>query len=428
MPRDAAGTGTSPIGPSDPKGAWGRPARGLRQTQAERAGEWFAPPYLPPSSLLPRPALPPKAARMTTAPVPKSWISAIHAYVPGKSTGADGRPLIKLSANENPLGTSPAALAARAEVVAPATYPDPDSTALRTALGERHGIDPALIVMGTGSDELLHIAAQGYAGPGDEVIYVRFGFSVYDIAARRCGAVPVVAPDADFGTDVDALLALVTPRTRVVFLANPNNPTGSFLPRGDVARLHAALPADVLLVIDQAYAEYLAPKDDDGALALAAAHANVLVTRTFSKIYGLAGERIGWGTGAPGIVDTLNRIRGPFNVSNSGQAMALAAVGDQAFVEHARVHNAAERARFVKAVEALGNHGLRPLPSEANFVLILFEGALTAETAYNALADAGYIVRWLPGQGLPQALRITIGTAAQMDDIAAVLRRLTGAA
>ena len=365
---------------------------------------------------------------MTTAPMPKSWISAIHAYVPGKSTGADGRPLIKLSANENPLGTSPAALAAAAGAVAPATYPDPDSTALRTALGQLHGIDPARIVMGTGSDEILHIAAQGYAGPGDEVIYVRYGFSVYDIAARRCGATPVIAPDADYGTDVDALLALVTPRTRVVFLANPNNPTGSFLPGGEIARLHAGLPADVLLVLDQAYAEYLAPEDDDGALALAATQGNVLVTRTFSKIYGLAGERIGWGTGAPDLIDTLNRIRGPFNVSNTGQAMALAAVADQDFVRTAREHNAAERARFVARVAALGNYGLRPLPSQANFVLILFEGALSAETAYHALADAGYIVRWLPGQGLPQALRITIGTATQMDDIAAVLQRLTVAA
>lgn len=363
---------------------------------------------------------------MSTAPVPKSWISAIHAYVPGKSTGADGRPLIKLSANENPLGTSALALAARA--VPPATYPDPDSTALRTALGELHGIDPARIVMGTGSDEILHIAAQGYAGPGDQVLYVRYGFSVYDIAARRCGATPVVAPDADYGTDVDALLALVTERTRVVFVANPNNPTGSFLPRGEIARLHAGLPADVLLVLDQAYAEYLAPEDDDGALALAAAHDNVLVTRTFSKIYGLAGERIGWGTGAPGIIDTLNRIRGPFNVSSTGQAMALAAVGDQAFVTAAREHNSAERARFASAITALGNHGLRPLPSRANFVLILFEGALTAETAYHALAEAGYIVRWLPGQGLPHGLRITIGTAAQMDAITAVLQRLVGAA
>ena len=359
-----------------------------------------------------------------TGPAPKPWIEAIHAYVPGKSDGADGQPLIKLSANENPLGTSPAAFAARAAAAAPALYPDPDSKALRAAIGGLHGIDPALVVCGTGSDELLHLAAQGYAGPGDEVIYVRYGFSVYDIAARRCGADPVVAPDADYGSDVDALVALVTERTRVVFVANPNNPTGSFLPRGEIARLHAALPADVLLVIDQAYAEYVAPQDDDGALALAAAQANVLVTRTFSKIYGLAGERIGWATGAAGIVDTLNRIRGPFNLSNTAQAMALAGVADQAFVRASSEHNRRERARFVEKLEALGNHGLRPLPSQANFVLILFEGKLSAETAYNGLMERGYIVRWLPNQGLPHGLRITIGTAVQMDAIAAALREM----
>ena len=360
------------------------------------------------------------------APQPKPWIEAIHAYVPGKSSGKDGRPLIKLSANENPLGTSEAALAARAQV--PALYPDPDSKALRAKIGEMHGIDPARVVMGTGSDELLNLAAQGFAGQGDEVIYVRYGFSVYDIAARRCGATPVVAPDADYGTDVDALLALVTERTRVVFFANPNNPTGSFLPRGEVARLHAALPSDVLLVIDQAYGEYVAPEDEDGAMALAAAYENVLVTRTFSKIFGLAGERIGWATGAPGIIQTLNRIRGPFNVSSTGQAMALAALGDTAFVERSRVHNRDERARFARKIEALGNHGLRPLPSQANFVLILFEGALTAEAAFEGLAERGYIVRWLPNQGLPQALRITIGHSHDMDVIADALREMAEAA
>jgi histidinol-phosphate aminotransferase len=368
------------------------------------------------------------AQARTPAPRPKPWIAAIHAYVPGKSAGKDGQPLVKLSANENPLGTSAKALAARADALAPARYPDPDSKALRTALGQLHGISPDLIVCGTGSDELLHIAAQGYAGVGDEVIYVRYGFSVYDIAARRCGATPIVAPDLDYGSDVDTLLPLVNERTRVIFLANPNNPTGSFLPAGEIARLHAALPADVLLVIDQAYGEYVLPGDEDGALALAAAHDNVLVTRTFSKIYGLAGERIGWATGAAEIVDTLNRIRGPFNVSSNGQAMALAALEDQAFVDHSRSHNAAERARFVAALDAMGNHGLRPLPSQANFVLILFEGKLTAEQAFEGLADRGYITRWLPNQGLPHCLRITIGTAQQMDAIAAGLREMAEAA
>lgn len=365
---------------------------------------------------------------MTLLPQPKPWIAEIHAYVPGKSVGDDGRPLVKLSANENPLGTSERALAARAAAQIPSLYPDPDSTALRSALGKVHGIDPARIICGTGSGELLAIAASAFAGPGDEIVYVRYGFSLYDIVIRRCGATPVVAPDADFGTDVDALLAAVTERTRVVFLANPNNPTGTFLDATELQRLHAGLAPDVLLVIDQAYAEYVSPEDDDGGLELADQHGNVLVTRTFSKAYGLAGERVGWATGALPLIEVLNRIRGPFNTSNSAQAACLAAVEDQGFVERSRLHNAAERARFVTSIAPLGNRGIRALPSEANFVLLLFEGALSGEAAYKGLADAGYIVRWLPGQGLPQALRITIGTAQQMDAIAAILRDLAEAA
>lgn len=365
-------------------------------------------------------------------PVPKPWIAAIHPYVPGKSTGSDGQALIKLSANENPLGSSPLARAARIGggdgAGDPARYPDPESHALRAGLGALHGIDPARIVMGTGSDELLNLAAQAYAGPGDEVLYQRYGFSVYEIAARRCGAEPVVAADRDFAADVDGLLACLSPRTRVVFLANPNNPTGSYLPRAELARLHAGLPGDVLLVVDQAYAEYVDAAADDGAMELAATAQNVLVTRTFSKIYGLAGERVGWATGAPALIDMLNRIRGPFNVTLTGQAAALAALGDQAFVTASRDHNRTERARFVAALEALGNHGLRPLPSEANFVLIEFSGALTAEAAYKGLMEHGFITRWLPGQGLPQCLRITIGTAAEMDRVAAVLRQMAEAA
>ncbi len=368
------------------------------------------------------------ATAASTTPQPKPWIAEIHAYVPGKSSGVDGRPLVKLSANENPLGCSPAALAARAQAMEPALYPDPDSTDLRRALGTLHGIDPARIVCGTGSGELLTVAASAFAGPGDEVLYVRYGFSLYDIAVRRCGATAVVAPDHDYGTDVDVLLGCVTERTRVVFVANPNNPTGSYMSRADLARLHAGLPGSVLLVLDQAYAEYVDPADDDGSLELAAAHGNVLVTRTFSKAYGLAGERVGWGTGAPELVEVLNRLRGPFNVNNTAQASALAAVSDQDFVAHSRAHNRVERTRFVERLTALGNHGLRPLPSEANFVLVLFEGGLTAEVAYNGLAAAGTIVRWLPGQGLPHGLRITIGTREQMDAIADVLVAMVEAA
>ena len=361
---------------------------------------------------------------MTASLTPKPWIAAIHAYVPGKSAGADGRPLVKLSANENPLGCSPKALAARAQAVHPALYPDGDSTALREAIGQMHGIEPNRVIMGSGSGELLYLAASAYAGPGDEVLFSQYSFSLYDIVARRCGADPVEAKAKDYGTDVDAMLAAVTPRTRVVIVANPNNPTGTYLPRAEIARLHAGLPADVLLVLDQAYAEYVAPELDDGSLELAANQPNVLVTRTFSKAYGLAGERVGWGTGPLGVIEVLNRIRGAFNVSNEAQAMALVALADQDFVTHSRLHNAKVRGEFVAAMEALGNHGISVVPSEANFVMILFEGKLTGEAAYNGLADAGYITRWLPSSGLGHCLRITIGTAEQMQAIAAILRDL----
>lgn len=357
----------------------------------------------------------------------KPWIEGIHAYVPGKSRGEDGRKLIKLSANENPMGCSPAVLAALAQGHEPSLYPDPDATALREAIGALHGIDAARIVCGTGSGECLHGAVQAFAGPGDEVLFPRYSFSLYPLLAHKVGATVVLAEDTDYAPDVDKLLAAVTERTRVVLLDNPNNPVGTWLPRDDVARLHAGLPTNVLLVIDQAYAEFLDEGEDDGGMELAANNDNVLVTRTFAKAYGIAGERVGWATGAPHLIDALNRLRGAFNITASGQRAALAALSDQSFVAASRDANIAARAFFVEQIEALGNHGLRALPSKANFVLVVFEGALAAETALQAIAAAGYAVRHLPGQGLPQALRITIGTSAQMDEIAAVLRGLCGA-
>lgn len=363
-------------------------------------------------------------------PEPKPYIMGIHAYVPGKSSGSDGKPLVKLSANENPLGSSLAALeqleAPRGFAEGAAPYPDPDSKKLREALGELHQLDPARIVCGTGSGELLNLAVQAFAGVGDEVVFSRHSFAVYDIATRRCGATPVEVDDRDFTADVDALLAAVGERTRVLFLANPNNPTGTWLAPNEVERLHRGLPSDVLLVVDEAYGEYLAPEHQVIGFDLADAHENVLVTRTFSKIYGLAAERIGWATGAPHVIDALNRIRGPFNVTTSGQNAALAALGDQGFVRTSRVHNQIERARFVEAISALGNHGISCVPSEANFVLVRFEGIVQAETTLKALAFAGYAVRHLPSQGLPDALRITIGKSEDMEGVLDCLRSLCG--
>ena len=362
-------------------------------------------------------------------PRPKPWIAAIAPYVPGRSTTDDGRKVAKLSSNENPLGTSPAARAAYASAADTlARYPDGSAAALREAIAATYGLDPARIIYGTGSDEILHLAAGAYAGPGDEIVHVRYGFAVYEIATRRVGATPVIAPDRDYATDVDAILACVTERTRVVFVANPNNPTGTYAAREEIARLHAALPGDVLLVLDHAYAEYVDPADDDGGMTLAAGARNVLVTRTFSKIHGLAAERIGWGYAHADVVEALHRVRLPFNVTIGGQRAAIAAIGDAAFVEETRRHNAQWRAWFVAEIAKLGNAGLRAIPSEANFVLVVFEGALSAEAAYHGLMAAGYIVRWLPGQGLAQGLRITIGTAEETRGVAAALRDLVARA
>jgi histidinol-phosphate aminotransferase len=359
-----------------------------------------------------------------TIPKPKTYIAAIHAYKPGRAKTDDGRELIKLSANENPLGASEAAIAAlAAQSRGVSRYPDPASCDLRDALANCYGLEADQIVCGTGSDELLNLIAAGYAGIGDEIIHVRYGFSVYDIATRKVGAEVVMAPDADYGTDVDAVLALVNPKTRLVFLANPNNPTGTFTSDSEIERLHAGLPSDVILVLDQAYGEYL-PDNGMCGLDMARKHANILVTRTFSKIYGLAAERIGWAYGQPHLIDTLNRIRGPFNVTSAGQSAAIAALADQDFVDKSRAHNVKWRDWMNDQFAGLSNHGLSVVPSEANFVLVIFGGAVSAETADRELIEAGYVVRHLAGQGLGHALRITVGSEEENLGFMAVLRAI----
>jgi histidinol-phosphate aminotransferase len=360
-----------------------------------------------------------------TAPTPKPWIEAIAPYIPGRSTTDDGRRVRKISANENPLGTSAKAQSAfAAEAQSLNRYPDASASDLRDAIAAKYGIEADRIVYGNGSDELLHLAAGAFAGPGDEILYVRYGFSVYPIAARRVGAEPIEADDKDYATDVDALLACVGPKTRVVYLANPNNPTGTYTPKAELLRLHAALPADCLLVVDQAYTEYLDAADDDGALALARTAANVLVTRTFSKIHGLAAERIGWAYASAPIIAAMHKIRLPFSVSTAGQKAAIASLGDDDFIAASYAHNRRWRAWLEEQVANLGNAGLRSVPSKANFLLVLFEGRLSAEAAYTGLMAHGLITRWLPGQGLGHGLRITIGTEDEMRDLVAALREM----
>jgi len=349
-------------------------------------------------------------------------------YVPGRSKTASDAPVVKLSSNENPLGTSKRAEEALAEARGSlARYPDPASTALRKAIAELNGIEAERIICGTGSDEILHLAAGAYAGIGDEILHVRYGFTVYPLSAQRVGATPVEADDADYATDVDALIAVITPATRVVFLANPNNPTGTYTPMAEVRRLHDAMPPDCLLVIDQAYAEYLDRAEAQAPLELARNASNILVTRTFSKIYGLAAERIGWGYGPAPVIDALNRIRAPFNVTTAGQATAMAALADQDFVEKSRAHNLHWRGWLADRIGRLGNAGLRAVPSEANFLLVLFEGKLSAEAAYAGLMESGFITRWLSGQQLPHALRITIGTEEESRGVATALEELVAA-
>ncbi len=349
----------------------------------------------------------------------------IAPYVPGRATTDDGRKVAKLSSNENPLGTSQAARDAFAAAAnSLERYPDASGAIVREAIAGKYGLDPARVIYGNGSDEILHLAAGAFAGPGDEVMFVRYGFAVYEIAARRVGAVPVIAPDKDYATDIDAILNLVSDRTRIVYIANPNNPTGTYNSRAEIARLHAALPATVLLVLDHAYSEYLEDGEDDGGLELAETAPNVLVTRTFSKIHGLAAERIGWGYASAEIVQALHRIRLPFNITIAGQQAAVAALHDEEFVQRSKAHNAKWRGWFAEQVASLGNAGVRAVPSKANFLLVLFEGRLTAEQAYKGLMDAGYITRWLPGQKLGHGLRISIGTEDEMLGMTEALRKL----
>ena len=364
-------------------------------------------------------------------PKANPWISGITAYVPGSAKGGGHEKPVKLSSNENPWGASPRAIEALQQAAGEShRYPDGAATALREKIGALHGLDPDRIVCGTGSDELLQLLPLIYCKPGDTVVHVRHGFMVYPIAARRAGAEPLAAPDRAYAADVDAILETVRDDTRIVFLANPNNPTGTMISASEVARLHAGLRPDVLLVVDQAYAEYLEDADPDGGLALATGSANVLTTRTFSKIYGLGGLRVGWATGPHAIITELNRVRTPFPISVPALAAAEAAIEDQDFVAACRARNREQRARLSNAIQRLGNKGLGAVPSEANFVLMTCPetGPLRAEHFYQGLAERGFMTRWLPGQGLANALRISVGTEDETAGVIAALNAIAEAA
>lgn len=359
-------------------------------------------------------------------PVPKPGIMDIDPYVPGESTTPGGVKPIKLSSNETPLGPSPAAISAfKAEADQLDRYPDGGATALRKAIAERHGLNPDRIVCGAGSDELISLVTHAYVGNGDEVVYAEHGFLMYKLATLACGGKPVPVKEKALRADVDAMLKAVTPRTKIVFLANPNNPTGTYIPHEEVRRLHAALPSTVLLVIDAAYAEYVRRNDYESGIELVSSSDNVVMMRTFSKIYGLAALRIGWAYCPPGIADVINRVRGPFNVNSAAIAAGVAAMADRNHVEVAIAHNE----RWLPWVEAeLKKVGLEVTPSVGNFVLIHFpaDKGKDASSADAFLKSRGIILRRVAAYGLPQCLRMTIGTESDNRAVAAALAEFMG--
>ena len=355
-------------------------------------------------------------------PQANSGIMDIDIYVPGKSSVPDGVKLHKLSANETPLGPSPMAKKAFADLAnSLEDYPDGSASQLRETLAKAHGINSENIVCGNGSDELLSLIAQCYLRPGDEAIYTQHGFLVYRIGILSSGATPIVAPEKDYTAEVDAILERVTANTKVVFLANPNNPTGTYLPMSEVRRLHEGLPGHTLLVLDAAYAEYVRRNDYESGIELVGSSKNVVMTRTFSKIHGLAGLRIGWLYGPRHVIETLERVRGPFNVNAAALAAAQAAVEDLSMVDKAVAHNDEWKAWTTKELQDLE---LAVTPSVGNFILVHFQNksGKSAADADAFLTKKGYVLRRVGGYGLPDALRMTIGSEESCRGTVAALR------
>jgi histidinol-phosphate aminotransferase len=359
-------------------------------------------------------------------PQPRAGVLDIETYVPGKNTAPGVARVFKLSSNETPLGPSPMAVAAyRAVAEHLQEYPDGSATALRVAIGRAFGLDPGRIVCGAGSDDLLYLLARGYLADGDEAIYTRHGFNIYPIAALSAGGKPIVAEETNYTADVDAILAKVSKRTKIVFLANPNNPTGTYVPFDEVKRLHQALPPHVLLVLDAAYAEYVRRNDYEAGIELVATNENVVMSRTFSKIYGLAALRLGWLYGPAAVVDVLNRTRGPFNVNSAALAAGIAAIEDGAHVEAARAHNETWLSWLLAEIRKLG---LEVTPSIANFVLIHFPTTKgrTAADADDFLTKRGLILRRVTSYHLPNALRMTVGSEEANKLVVAALAEFMG--
>jgi histidinol-phosphate aminotransferase len=356
---------------------------------------------------------------MNAAPRPRPEILSIAPYVGGESKLAGASRIIKLSSNEGAFGPPPGALRALADGGAALhRYPDGGSAALREAIGARFGLDPARIVCGNGSDELIALLIQGYGGPGTELLMSAHGFAIYQIAGVLAGGTVTKVPERDLVADVDAFLARVTERTRLVFIANPNNPTGSLVPSSEIARLRAGLPPETLLVLDAAYAEYVEVPGYDGGAALVDAGEGTVMTRTFSKLWGLGGVRLGWAYAPTAIADVLNRLRAPFNVNSAAMAAGIAALSEPGWLERSRAHNSEARGRLTAALTEAGIH---VWPSEANFVLADFGTEAEALAADAHLRATGIIARRVASYELPHCLRITIGTDAECAAVAEAL-------
>ena len=356
----------------------------------------------------------------TTRPVPRAGVLAIDAYKAGESKVAGVNRIIKLSSNEGAFGPPKASQEAFARVSAELhRYPDGASSELRAAIGRRFGLDPERIVCGTGSDELIQHLCHIYAGPGTDILMSMHGFTMYQIAGTYCCARVIKVPERDLTCDVDAMLQAVTADTRLVFVANPNNPTGSLLAQSEVERLRAGLPAHVLLVLDAAYAEYVTDADYDAGARLVDAGENTVMLRTFSKVFGLGGMRVGWAYGPPGVIDALGRVRGVFNVNLAAQAAAVAALAEPGWVEASVAHNTRWRDWLMAELEA---SGIRTWRSAGNFFLADFATAARAGAADAHLRQRGLIVRAMASYGLGHTLRITVGTEEECRLVAQVLR------
>ena len=366
-----------------------------------------------------------RLAPVDEAPVPRPGILDIAPYVGGESKIAGANRVIRLASNESALGPSPKALAAyRAIAEEIFRYPDGASVELRHAIAQHFNLDPARIVCGTGSDELIALLGKCYAGPGDEVIYTRHGFAMFPLAAQSAGATPVAVPEKNLTADVDAILAHVNERTRLIFLANPNNPTGTYIDRGEVERLYRGVPRNCILVLDAAYSEFVDRPDYEPGLALAKTAPNVVMLRTFSKIHALAGLRIGWSYSCAAIADVFNRTRGTFNVGLASQAAAIASLADTAALERARAHNLRWRPWLEENIRALG---LEISPTVANFVLVKFGAApKDAAAARDFLKSRFILVRQMASYHLPDYLRITVGTEEENRAVVAALAEFAG--